>query len=109
MKSGMQTYVFLASYAFRSKVLVLVIVKKIREPRSGIIPDPGGIKAPDPGSRIRIRNTDANIKLFLNGGKFQVVYFAQTRVVDPDWFNTDPDLEILLNPDPDPVPDPDPS
>jgi hypothetical protein len=33
---------FLASYAFRSKALVLVIVKKIR--------DPGGNKAPDPGS-----------------------------------------------------------
>jgi hypothetical protein len=30
MKSGMQTYFFLASYAFRSKVLV--IVKKIRDP-----------------------------------------------------------------------------
>jgi hypothetical protein len=28
MKSGMQTYFFLASYAFRSKVLVLVLVKK---------------------------------------------------------------------------------
>jgi hypothetical protein len=33
------------------------------------------------------------------------------RVVDPDWFNTDPDPAFLLNPDPvpDPVPDPDPS
>jgi hypothetical protein len=39
MKSGMQTF-FSASYAFRSKVLVLVTVKKI--------PDPGGKKAPDP-------------------------------------------------------------
>jgi hypothetical protein len=60
MKSGIQTYryFFLASYAFRSKVLVLVlvIVKKIRDPRSGIrkkfIPDPGGKKQrildPDP-------------------------------------------------------------
>jgi hypothetical protein len=27
------------------------------------------------------------------------------RVVDPDWFNTDPDPAFLLNPDPDPVPD----
>jgi hypothetical protein len=57
MKNGMQTYFFLASCAFRSKVLVLVIVKKIRVPRSGIrknsslirIPDPGGKKTPDPG------------------------------------------------------------
>jgi hypothetical protein len=32
MKSGMQTYFFLASYAFRNKILVLVIVKKIRDP-----------------------------------------------------------------------------
>jgi hypothetical protein len=48
----MQTYFFLASYAFRSKVLVLVIVKK--NPRSGnqkkFIPEPGDKKAPDPGS-----------------------------------------------------------
>jgi hypothetical protein len=39
----MQTYFFLASYAFRSKVLVLVKVRKIRDPRSRIrkkfIPD----------------------------------------------------------------------
>jgi hypothetical protein len=56
MKSGMQTYFFLAFYAFRSKALVLVIVIKIRDPRSGIQdpekfildPDPGGKKAPDP-------------------------------------------------------------
>jgi hypothetical protein len=34
MKSGMQTSFFLASYAFRNKVLV--IVKKIWDPRSGI-------------------------------------------------------------------------
>jgi hypothetical protein len=32
VKSGMQTYFFLAAYAFRRKVLVLVIVKKIRDP-----------------------------------------------------------------------------
>jgi hypothetical protein len=31
------------------------------------------------------------------------------QVVDPDWFNTDPDPAFLLNPDPDPEPDPDPS
>jgi hypothetical protein len=55
MKSGMQTYLFLA-YAFRSKFLVLVRVKKIRDPEkihpgSGSrISDPGGKKAPDPGS-----------------------------------------------------------
>jgi hypothetical protein len=29
-----------------------------------------------------------------------------SRVVDPDWFNTDPDPAIFLNPDPDPDPDP---
>jgi hypothetical protein len=38
MKSGMQAYFFLASYNFRSKVFVFVIVKKIRDP------DPGGKK-----------------------------------------------------------------
>jgi hypothetical protein len=32
MKSGMQTYFFFTSYAFRSKVSVLVIVGKIRDP-----------------------------------------------------------------------------
>jgi hypothetical protein len=60
MKSGMQTYFFLASYAYTSKVIVLVIVivKKIQDPRSRIrknsfqirIPDLGVKKAPDPGS-----------------------------------------------------------
>jgi hypothetical protein len=41
MKSRMQTYFFLASYAFWNKVLFLVIVKKIRDPGSGkIIPNP---------------------------------------------------------------------
>jgi hypothetical protein len=47
MKSGMQTYFFLA---FRSKVFVVVTVKN----RKKFIPDPdlgnkGGQKAPDPG------------------------------------------------------------
>jgi hypothetical protein len=43
MKSGMQTYFFLASYAFRSKVLVLFIFKNIRDPETiHRIPDPGG-------------------------------------------------------------------
>jgi hypothetical protein len=42
---------FLASNAFRSKALVLFIVKKIRDPGKKFIPDPGGKKAPDPGSR----------------------------------------------------------
>jgi hypothetical protein len=41
MKGGMQTYFFLASYAFRSKVLVFVIVKKIR------------IRVPGTGSRTQ--------------------------------------------------------
>jgi hypothetical protein len=41
MKCGMQTYFFLVSYAFRSKVLGLVILKKIRDPV------PGGKKVPD--------------------------------------------------------------
>jgi hypothetical protein len=51
MKSGMQTSFFLASYAFKSKILVLVIVEEIRDPgsrkKSSRISDP---KAPDPGS-----------------------------------------------------------
>jgi hypothetical protein len=53
------TNFFLVSFAFRSKGLVVVIVKKIRDPRSGIRkkfipdsdPDPGGVKKhriPDP-------------------------------------------------------------
>jgi hypothetical protein len=55
-KSGMKTYFYLSSYAFRSKVLVIVIVKKIRDQGSGKhsswirIPDPGGKKAPEPRS-----------------------------------------------------------
>jgi hypothetical protein len=32
MKSGMQTYFFLASFAFRRKVLAFVVVQKIRDP-----------------------------------------------------------------------------
>jgi serine/threonine protein kinase len=32
---------------------------------------------------------------------------GQHRVVDPDWFNTDPDPAFLPNPDPVPDPDPD--
>jgi hypothetical protein len=32
MESGMQTYFFIAFYGFRSKLLVLIIVKKIRDP-----------------------------------------------------------------------------
>jgi hypothetical protein len=49
MKSGMQTYFFLASYGSKSKVLVLDIVKKIRNPRSGI--QKKFIPEPDPGFR----------------------------------------------------------
>jgi hypothetical protein len=41
MISGLQTYFFLASYGFRSKVLVFVIFKKIPDPGSKIAPDPG--------------------------------------------------------------------
>jgi hypothetical protein len=40
MKSGMRTYFFLASYAFRSKILVLVLVRKIRDLEKKFIPDP---------------------------------------------------------------------
>jgi hypothetical protein len=47
MKSGMQTYFFLASYAFRSKVLVLVIVKKIRDLRCGIRKKSSRIRIPE--------------------------------------------------------------
>jgi hypothetical protein len=36
MKSGIHTYFILASYAFRSQVLVLVMVKKVRDPGLGI-------------------------------------------------------------------------
>jgi hypothetical protein len=54
LNSGMQTYIFLAPYGIRCKVLVFDIVKKIRGPRSeknsSRIRDPGGKKAPDPGS-----------------------------------------------------------
>jgi hypothetical protein len=50
MKSGMQSYCFLASFAFRS--IVFVIVKKDfgSEIRKKFIPDLGGKKAPDPES-----------------------------------------------------------
>jgi hypothetical protein len=41
MKSGTQTYVFLASYAFRSKILILVVVKKIRDPDKNSSRTPG--------------------------------------------------------------------
>jgi hypothetical protein len=45
MKSGMQTYFFLASYGFRSKVLVLVIVEKLRDPGTGaFLPPESGIR-----------------------------------------------------------------
>jgi hypothetical protein len=57
MQSGMQTYFFLASYAFRSKVLALLIVKKIRD-QEKIHPGSQGVKST--GSRIRIRITGFN-------------------------------------------------
>jgi hypothetical protein len=66
MKSEMQTYLFLASYAFRSKVLVLVIVKMIRDPRSGIRKK--FILDPDPGSRTRgYKSTGSLIRIFNTG------------------------------------------
>jgi hypothetical protein len=49
MKSGMQTYFFLASYALRDNVLVLVVVKKIWE-KFIPYPDFGVKRAPDAGS-----------------------------------------------------------
>jgi hypothetical protein len=62
MKNGMQTYFFLASYAFRSKVLVLVIVKKIRDPEKF---HPGS--RVEKSTRYRIRNTASNVeKAFKN-------------------------------------------
>jgi hypothetical protein len=60
MKSGMQTYFFLDSYAFRTKVPVLVLVKKTWDPESEIRkkfipdPDPWDKKAPDPGSATMV-------------------------------------------------------
>jgi hypothetical protein len=60
----MQTYFFLAAYAFRSKVLVLVIGKKLRDPKK-FISDAGGKKTPGPGSRIGIRNTEHNDSFLL--------------------------------------------
>jgi hypothetical protein len=83
MKSGMQTYFFLASYAFRSKGLVLVIVKTIRDPRSGIrkklIPDPDpGVKKqriPDPDQQ-HCRNI-----LFIIIGTPRVVHFGPHFIV----------------------------
>jgi hypothetical protein len=58
MKSGMQTYFFLASYGFRSEVLVFFVVKKIRDPRSGIQDQGSEIRDPEKihrgsGSRIQ--------------------------------------------------------
>jgi hypothetical protein len=35
-----------------------------------------------------------------------VVLRKKAWVVDPDWFNTDPDPAFLLNPDPEQDPDP---
>jgi hypothetical protein len=45
---------FSSSYAFRSKVLVLFIVKKIRDPEI-IYPGSGGIKTPEAGSATLFR------------------------------------------------------
>jgi hypothetical protein len=51
MKNGMQTYFFLVSYGFGSKVFVLVIHKKIWDPGPEI-QDPRS-RICDPGSGIR--------------------------------------------------------
>jgi hypothetical protein len=66
MKSGMQTY-FFAPYAFRNKVLTLIIVKKIRDPRSRLrkkfTPEPNTgvrnhrIRIPDPQQRSADEHT----------------------------------------------------
>jgi hypothetical protein len=53
MKSGMQTYFFLASYAFRSKVL-----DPIRDPISGKQIHPGSRGKKSTGSRIRNTGKD---------------------------------------------------
>jgi hypothetical protein len=74
MKSGMQTYYFLASYVFKSKVLAFVIVKKIRDT------DPG---SGNNSSRIRIqgvknRNQDpgfGSATLRDSNGKENVCFF----------------------------------
>jgi hypothetical protein len=66
---------FFASYAFRSKVLVFVTVEKIRDPYTGIqapeknssriwFLDPGGKKAPDPGSTKLVGDKDPVKYLF---------------------------------------------
>jgi hypothetical protein len=61
MKSGMQTYFFLASYAFRSKVIVLVKKKSgIRDPEKT---HPGSRWVKSTGSRIQIRNTGSSKSL----------------------------------------------
>jgi hypothetical protein len=59
----------------------------IRDPGSGKnssrIPDPWGKKVPDPGSRIRIRNTGYNciILVFSDGlKKLPVVHLARFRI-----------------------------
>jgi hypothetical protein len=59
----------------------------IRDPRSGIrkkfIPDPGGKKAPDPGSqiRIRIRNTDPELLFIIKISGHLSVQDPQSCVV----------------------------
>jgi hypothetical protein len=69
IKSGMQTYFFLCSSAFRSKVLVLVIVKKIRKT---FIPDPR-VKAQDPGTMV-----GTMINSFLDGA-FRTLFRWEIR------------------------------
>jgi hypothetical protein len=50
----MQAYFVISSCVFRNKILVLVIVKKIRDLEK-FIPDPGGKNAPDTGSAALYR------------------------------------------------------
>jgi hypothetical protein len=80
MKSGMQTYFFLASFCFQAQRLSL----SQKGPGSGIrdpgskkkngsrIPDPGGKKAPDPRAWIRIRNTEGSDFFSSQNGLLQV-------------------------------------
>jgi hypothetical protein len=57
-------------------------------------------------NRNRSRNT-MHVKKIARHLTCYAKVMISRRVVDPDWFNTDPDPAFLLNPDPDPEPDPD--
>jgi hypothetical protein len=55
----------------------------IRDPGSGKnpfrIPDPGVKKAPDPGSRIRIRNTELRLSIHLSNERFYDMFVCDRR------------------------------